>query len=325
MILLWGLDADRPLHLVHRRLRERRVPHAFFDHAEILSAELVPGLDGAGAGTDLADAELRLRGRHYRLGDFEAAYFRPYDMRDFPEVAALPPGDPRLHRAAAVEEVLWTWADTAAIRMLNRPTAMQSNGSKPYQAALIAAQGFRVPDTLLTTDATALAGFRERHPHGVVYKSISGQRSIVQRIGAEHAARLQDLRWCPTQFQQWVPGTDYRIHTIGEHCYGTRIEAETHTDDYRYGSASYTPWEVPGELAQRCLALAQSLGLALAGIDLRLTPDGEWVCFEVNPSPAYSCYEDATGIPISSAIAAWLAAGDRTGAATPPHAHTVKT
>ena len=47
--------------------------------------------------------------------------------------------------------------------------------------------------------------------------------------------------------------------------------------------------------------------LDFAGIDLRITPDGETYCFEVNPSPAYSAFEEATGQPISLALARYLA------------------
>ena len=39
------------------------------------------------------------------------------------------------------------------------------------------------------------------------------------------------------------------------------------------------------------------------GIDLKITPDDEVYCFEVNPSPAFSYYESNTGQPISAAIA----------------------
>ena len=63
---------------------------------------------------------------------------------------------------------------------------------------------------------------------------------------------------------------------------------------------------LPGELAVRCRRLAASLGLDLAGIDLRCTPEGEWYCFEVNPSPGFTYYQDATGQPIAEAIAQYL-------------------
>jgi glutathione synthase/RimK-type ligase-like ATP-grasp enzyme len=56
--------------------------------------------------------------------------------------------------------------------------------------------------------------------------------------------------------------------------------------------------------------------LPVAGIDLRRTPEGEWYCFEVNPSPAFTYYESRTGQPIGRAIAKLLAAGSNV--AQPP-------
>jgi hypothetical protein len=50
----------------------------------------------------------------------------------------------------------------------------------------------------------------------LIYKSISSVRSIVSRFAPVHEARLADIAWCPTQFQQYVPGRDYRVHVIGE-------------------------------------------------------------------------------------------------------------
>ena len=44
-------------------------------------------------------------------------------------------------------------------------------------------------------------------------------------------------------------------------------------------------------------------------MDLRSTPDGAWYCFEVNPSPGFTYYQEETGQPIADAIARLLAAG----------------
>lgn len=57
-----------------------------------------------------------------------------------------------------------------------------------------------------------------------------------------------------------------------------------------------------------CRPIAADLGLSLAGIDLRRTPSGEWYCFEVDPSPAFTFYKDTTDQPIPEAVAALLAA-----------------
>jgi D-alanine-D-alanine ligase-like ATP-grasp enzyme len=64
-----------------------------------------------------------------------------------------------------------------------------------------------------------------------------------------------------------------------------------------------TATDIDGELGERLVRLAASMGLLVAGIDMRLTPDDEWFCFEVNPSPGFTFYEDATGQPITAAVA----------------------
>jgi D-alanine-D-alanine ligase-like ATP-grasp enzyme len=63
--------------------------------------------------------------------------------------------------------------------------------------------------------------------------------------------------------------------------------------------------DLPGAEAQTCIDLARTLDLPVAGIDLRRTPSGEWYCFEVNPSPAYSWF-DLDG-RIATTIACFLA------------------
>ena len=179
--------------------------------------------------------------------------------------------------------------------------------------------GFATPDTLITTDADAAKAFWAEHGT-VIYKSISGVRSIVARLGETHLPRMDDLAWCPTQFQQYVPGDDYRVHVVGEEVFACRIRCAA--DDYRYASRQDLPvsieaCELPSECAERCRRLASSMDLALAGVDLRLTPDGRWFCFEVNPSPAFSYYQNTTGQPIAAAVAHLLMQGNAVPAPRP--------
>ena len=77
--------------------------------------------------------------------------------------------------------------------------------------------------------------------------------------------------------------------------------------DYRYGSRDgieneMSAYELPDAIRDRCVRLSKALNLPLCGIDFKRTPDGEYVCFEVNPSPAFSYYEENAGQPISTAI-----------------------
>jgi D-alanine-D-alanine ligase-like ATP-grasp enzyme len=49
--------------------------------------------------------------------------------------------------------------------------------------------------------------------------------------------------------------------------------------------------------------MARQLHLPLAGVDLRVTSDDVWYCFEVNPTPAFHYYERMTAQPIADSIA----------------------
>ena len=83
--------------------------------------------------------------------------------------------------------------------------------------------------------------------------------------------------------------------------------------DYRYAARqigvepTITAIELDATTRVRCVQLARGLDLPLAGIDLRYTPGGRYVCFEVNPSPAFNFYEQRAGLPIAAAIARYLA------------------
>ena len=221
--------------------------------------------------------------------------------------------------AAAFYDGVFSWLNIAPMRIASRPRAMQSNASKTYQAGVIRRHGFGIPETVVTNDpavATAFVAACARDGDEVIYKSVSGVRSIVQVFGEADAARLHQIRWCPTQFQRRVRGQDVRVHVIGGQTFATRIESTA--TDYRYAQrqtgedAELAVCDLPPAVAAACVRLAHDLELPFAGIDLRETPSGAMVCFEVNPCPAYSYYEQRTGAPIARALVAWLGgyAGD---------------
>jgi glutathione synthase/RimK-type ligase-like ATP-grasp enzyme len=261
------------------------------------------------------------------LDSVRAAYLRSYDWRRIPAVRRAGPGSSLWLHALELEGALSCWSDLSSALVVNRPAAMASNNSKPYQALLIQALGFAVPDTMVTTDPDAVLAFWQRHGT-VVYKSNSGIRSIVSRLTDAHRERLGDVTSCPTQFQQYIPGVDVRVHVVGDQIFASEVRplcGEDACDDYRYAvrdgvQITISPSILPDDVAERCRALATGLGLSLAGIDLRRTPTDEWFCFEVNPSPAFTFYQEATQQPIAEAVATLLAAGCRSDAArTSPH------
>lgn len=301
MILLWGIPSESPLARVAGALAERNADVFVFNQRLLLSAACDWRVsDGRAAGS------LVVCGVRVVLEQLDGIYVRAMDPQFLPEVReALP--DERA-AAQAAHDAFSTWCDISAARVVNRLLPMGSNASKPFQARIIARHGFRVPDTLVTNDAALVRDFAGRH-RAVIFKSLSGARSIVREFGPDDETRLDRLRLCPVQFQERVAGANVRVHVIGDRVFATAID--TAAVDYRYAhrdglEADLRPCDLEADVAERCVRLTAGLGLAFAGIDLCRTPDGEWYCFEVNPSPGFSYYEAATGQPIADAVAAYL-------------------
>jgi hypothetical protein len=304
-ILLWGLVRDQPMAAVLEHLRRLGAPVRFLDQRRVL--ETTVRVDAG----RFSRTRVTVAGEEFDLDGVRAAYVRPHDSTRLPALRGQTPSSARWRHAVEVDQVLNAWSDRTSAYVLNRPEAAAGNASKPYQLRAVAAAGFAVPPTLVTNDPDRVEAFLREHGE-VIVKSTSGVRSRVRRVGPADAARLADVTACPTQFQRRVPGTDVRVHVVGAEVFA--VEVDSDADDYRYARALghrdpvLTAIDLPADVSARCLGLAKRLGLPVAGIDLRRTPDGEWYCFEVNPSPGFTYYESKTGQPIAAAIAGLLAA-----------------
>lgn len=310
MILIAGIPTEGPMARVIEALDAIGAAYRVLDQREAGRARMVLEIGGAEAGGAIG-GWLEIAGEPLPLDKIRGVYLRMMDDRLLPDG----PADAlAASRRRVLHELLLRWADIAHARVLNRPSAMASNQSKPYQAHVIRRHGFGVPQTLIASDPDVVRDFIERawaEGGEVIYKSVSGVRSIVERVVPDDLARLDRIRWCPTQFQRRVTGTDIRVHVVGNTALAAAIE--TDATDYRYAGRQtgaellIAPAALAPEETARCIRLATALDLPLAGVDLRRTPEGELVCFEVNPSPAFSFYEERAGVPIAMAIARYLA------------------
>ena len=304
MILLCGIPTETPMALVSDALNSNGTRYVVLNQRKFASMKMSLDINGG-----KTTGRLQLNGDSYSVDEFTGVFTRLMDYHHLPELKDAPADSPELKFCSNLFETLTRWAEISPARVVNRVAPMGSNFSKPYQAQLIKRFGFEVPETLITNDPELVRAFRARHGR-VIYKSISGVRSIVQTLTDDDMSRIDNIRWCPTQFQAFVEGTNVRVHTVGEKVFATAIS--TDATDYRYAHlqsgdhAELRPAELADDLAEMCVKLSAGLGLAFAGIDLKITPENYVYCFEVNPSPAFSYYEAQTGQPISRAVADYL-------------------
>jgi hypothetical protein len=298
MIVLWGLTADSPLSAVYRELCEIGAPTVLIDQRRILEYGFELKIDG-----DQVSGKINWPGGSLDLDQVKAIYLRQYDFSQLDLFAGIDRSSVEWRNAVQFEDAMLLWCEACDARVVNRPSSMGSNTSKPYQLELIRQGGFLVPETLITTDPESVIAFWNKHQL-VIYKSISSRRSIVSRLTPEHLGRINDVICCPTQFQRCIEGIDYRVHVLGEKIFAARITSRG--CDYRYSQdACVTSTVIPDEIAEKCLLLTKNLRLLFSGIDLRLAVNGEWYCFEVNPSPGFTYFQREA--EIDKELAAFLA------------------
>ena len=289
MILLSGIPSETPLQLVRDQLDKMNEPYVVFHQRHFdrmdMSFEVADGV---------IYGELRIDEDVYPLEEFTGVYTRIMDDLNLPELKDEPSGSRRRNWCRSLHDTLLRWQEITPARVVNRSEPMGSNFSKPYQAQLIREHGFLTPETLVTSVPDQVREFLATHGK-IIYKSTSGTRSIVQTVSGSDLDRLDQIRWCPVQFQSYVEGKNMRVHTIGGEVFPTAINSDA--TDYRYARrqvgdhAELEAGTLSDTVSENCLKLAAALQLDFAGIDLKITPAGEVYCFEVNPSPAYSYYE----------------------------------
>jgi glutathione synthase/RimK-type ligase-like ATP-grasp enzyme len=303
MILLCGIPSEPPLAMVSEALAKLCVRTIIFNQRQFFNAHFTFTL-----AQSRVSGSLTIDGEQHDLEAIEGVYLRLMDEEALPEFRCLPSQSPERQRSHRLHDALLRWQEITQARVVNRLRAMGSNSSKPYQAQLIAQHGFAIPETLITNDPTLAREFYAQHQR-VIYKSISGVRSIVQELVPDDLDRLEQIRWCPTQFQAFVEGINVRVHVVGQEVFATKILSDV--IDYRYahsqgGESELSAVELDDDLAEQCVRLAAALELPFAGIDLKIAPTDEVFCFEVNPSPGFSYFENSTGQPIALAVARYL-------------------
>ena len=212
---------------------------------------------------------------------------------------------------------LWASLDT---HWVNHPERDEVAARKAYQLKVAAGLGLRVPRTLITNDPISAAAFIDGEgAAGTIYKAFSATERAwreTRLLKPEERAQLDAVRFAPVIFQEHIRADiDLRITMIGDAIFAAAIlSGETdYNVDFRMTmhAATIQAHDLPDEVVVKLRAFMGALGLVYGAIDMRLTPDGEYVFLEVNPAGQWLFIEERTGQPITAALAEHLLAADR--------------
>ncbi len=248
--------------------------------------------------------------RRLDLDTVEAVWWR---RPGYPAVAAnmVRPS----HRAFAANETyealgaLWATLDALWI---NDPAAGDRAARKGYQLAVAKEVGLAIPRTLMTNDPDAVVAFVDDLGYrNVVYKTFSSTQDEwreTRLLDAAEVPLLRQVRHAPAIFQEYVPAAcDLRVTIIGERVYCAAIDATAtaYPVDSRVDIANARIEEatLPSEVEGALLQLVRRLGLVFGAIDLRRTPDDQFVFLEINPAGQFLYIEAATGMAITAGLA----------------------
>lgn len=209
-----------------------------------------------------------------------------------------------------------------ACRWVNHPSRIADAEYKPLQLHTAAHCGLTTPGTVLTNEPEVVKKFAADMDGPMLYKPLSpGMVREGDRPGLVYATivdpadlNLGRIDVALHLFQEWVTKAwDARVTVAGDSVFAVAIHAGSARArvDWRadYDALGYEAVPVPDDVRTGIRSYLRQLGLSFGAFDFTVTPAGQWVFLECNPSGLWGWIEEETRLPIASAIAELLAGG----------------
>lgn len=312
-VLVVTKELDPAADLVVDELTIRGVPVMRFDMGDFpQTMSLSVEHDAAPWAGVLADEH-----RSVRLDEVRAVYYRRPRLPAVSEELAEP------HRTWANDQALAGLLGTLyalPVTWVNRPDVDGIASHKPGQLPVAAMHGLRTPQSLITTDPEAARKFCQRAGGPVICKPLmggpleyaDGRRTGVPTTLIDPDTIDDSVSLTAHLFQEWVPKAhEVRLTVVGTDMFAAEIHAGSDTArvDWRsdYDALTYDVCQVPDDVRAGVLGWLEHFGLSFGAFDFAITPSGDWVMFECNPSGEWSWIQNKTGLPIAAHLADLLA------------------
>ncbi len=215
--------------------------------------------------------------------------------------------------------------DTLNCLWVNHPRFSTALMTKVGQTHYAGISGFRVPKTLVSTDAKELIKFYKDCGNNVMAKQLGNARGAqdwiegrlyTQKIKPDQVKFFENAYLAPVMLQEAISKKfELRITVVGSKMFAIKIDSQSRertSVDWRKGPIGTVPhsvYKLPHNIESKLIELHKKLGLIYSGTDMIVTPEGEHVLLELNPNGEYVWTEVLTGAPITEAICELLIKG----------------
>jgi glutathione synthase/RimK-type ligase-like ATP-grasp enzyme len=308
---------DPHAHAVMRALKSRSVEIELLDLAEY-PTRLALSMAFANGARRLVLS--RFGGGQLDLETITAVWWRRPQPFRLPNATKDP-----VHRRFALSEAGTAFSGlyrAMDVLWVNDPVRDEAAHHKPWQLDLAQKIGLAIPETLMTSDPAEALDFWRQNGGNVIYKQFRALPDAwreTRRMRQEELAFAENIRVTPVIFQRFVEAVaDLRVTIIGEEIFAAAADPRggEYPVDFRFNmNLKWQPHQLPSSVEDLLRLLMRKLGLEYGAIDLRLTPEGQYVFLEINPAGQFLWIELETGQRISEALAAHLTRAAPTPAA----------
>lgn len=218
-------------------------------------------------------------------------------------------------------EGLW---NTTTSFWVNRPSKVRCGENKLIQLQIARSLNLAIPETLVTNDPVLVRKFASGRK-SVIAKSLAV--GVLEHAGSRWSICSQDLledellddhsiQAAPIIIQERVKKlAEVRVTIVGGRLFSTKIILEgggNDVPDWHEVNDSLVKYErhkIPPALSAICLQMVRTLGLVYSALDFILTPTGEYVFLEINPSGQWGWIEQETEYSITDELVNVLVRG----------------
>jgi len=217
--------------------------------------------------------------------------------------------------------LLWEWwvNQIPASNILDSELHLKEASNKLLQLKRAKEIGLKTPDTLITSCPEAYKSFLSSHK-SVIAKTLGGFGRILEEdkaFGTIYTNRVDtnsipdsgSIKTAPIILQEEIEKDfELRVTVVDGIIFPCKIESQksgkTLIDwrHYDFKNVPHSKCELPPSIEDMIKTFMNDFGIHFASFDLAVTPNGEYIFFEMNPNSQWVWIENLTGMPITDTL-----------------------